>query len=219
MSNINPNAADISFKHEASANTWQYVYTDDPSVSPDSLTPTTITSDSITVSGLTPDTEYRFWVRTKCSPTELSDWNLVPLTFRTDCRHITTIPLLEDFSSSQAHNGNLPSCWTKVLSFKGGWPQKLYPEVVNGKLAFKANNSYFDKKQNLVVMPKFEVALDTLEVSFTLTRTDKKSAPFIVGVMSDPSDSATFVAMDNIASTDNLPHTYDRIACGCSVYS
>ena len=209
VSNIKPNAADISFKHEASANTWQYVYTDDPSVSPDSLTPTTITSDSITVSGLTPDTEYRFWVRTKCSPTELSDWNLVPLTFRTDCRHITTIPLLEDFSSSQAHNGNLPSCWTKVLSFKGGWPQKLYPEVVNGKLAFKANNSYFDKKQNLVVMPKFEVALDTLEVSFTLTRTDKKSAPFIVGVMSDPSDSATFVAMDNIASTDNLPHTYD----------
>ena len=209
VSNIKPNAADISFKHEASANTWQYVYTDDPSVSPDSLTPTTITSDSITVSGLTPDTEYRFWVRTKCSPTELSDWNLVPLTFRTDCRHITTIPLLEDFSSSQAHNGNLPSCWTKVLSFKGGWPQKLYPEVVNGKLAFKANNSYFDKKQNLVVMPKFEVALDTLEVSFTLTRTDKKSAPFIVGVMSDPSDTATFVAMDNIASTDNLPHTYD----------
>ena len=58
-------------------------------------------------------------------------------------------------------------------------------------------------------MPKFEVALDTLEVSFTLARTDKKSAPFIVGVMSDPSDSATFVAMDNIASTDNLPHTYD----------
>ena len=209
VSNIKPDSADISFKHEASANTWQYVYTDDPSVSPDSLTPTTITSDSITVSGLTPDTEYRLWVRTKCSSTDSSDWSLEPVTFRTDCRHITTIPLQEDFSSSQAHNGNLPSCWTKVLSYKGGFPTKLYPEVVKDSLVFKTNNSYLNKSHNLVVTPKFGVALDTLEVSFTLTRTDKKSAPFIVGVMSDPSDTATFVAMDNIASTDNLPHTYD----------
>ena len=209
VSNIKPDSADISFKHEASANTWQYVYTDDPSVSPDSLTPTTITSDSITVSGLTPDTEYRLWVRTKCSSTDTSDWSLEPVTFRTDCRHITTIPLQEDFSSSQAHNGNLPSCWTKVLSYKGGFPTKLYPEVVKDSLVFKTNNSYLNKSHNLVVTPKFGVALDTLEVSFTLTRTDKKSAPFIVGVMSDPSDTATFVAMDNIASTDNLPHTYD----------
>ena len=209
VSNIKHDAADISFKHEASANTWQYVYTDDPSANPDALTPTTITSDSITVSRLTADTEYRLWVRTKCSPTDSSEWSIEPITFRTVCQDITSLPWTADFASPMATNGNLPSCWTKVISFKGGWPQKIYPEVVDGKLAFRANNSYFDKKQNLVVTPKFGVALDTLEVSFTLTRTNKKSAPFIVGVMSDPSDTATFVAMDNIASTDSLTHTYD----------
>ena len=209
VSNIKPNAADISFKHEASANTWQYVYTDDPSVSPDSLTPTTITSDSITVSGLTPDTEYRFWVRTKCSPTDSSEWSIEPITFRTVCQEITYLPWTVDFASPVATNGNLPSCWTKVLSYKGGFPAKIYPEVVKGSLVFRTNNSYLNKSHNLVVTPKFGVALDTLEVSFTLTRTDKKSAPFIVGVMSDPSDTATFVAMDNIASTDSLTHTYD----------
>ncbi len=209
VSNIKPNAADISFKHEASANTWQYVYTDDPSVSPDSLTPTTITSDSITVSRLTADTEYRLWVRTKCSPTDSSEWSIEPITFRTICQEITYLPWTVDFASPVATNGNLPSCWTKVLSYKGGFPAKIYPEVVKGSLVFRTNNSYLNKSHNLVVTPKFGVALDTLEVSFTLTRTDKKSAPFIVGVMSDPSDTATFVAMDNIASTDSLTHTYD----------
>ncbi|MFC2390354.1 MAG: fibronectin type III domain-containing protein [Bacteroidota bacterium] len=209
VSNIKHDAADISFKHEASANTWQYVYTDDPSANPDALTPTTITTDSITVSGLTPDTEYRFWVRTKCSPTDSSEWSLEPITFRTVCQEITSLPWTVDFASPMATNGNLPSCWTKVLSYKGGWPTKIYPEVVKDSLVFKTNNYYLNKSHNLVVTPKFGVALDTLEVSFTLTRTDKKSAPFVVGVMSDPSDTATFVAMDNIASTDNLPHTYD----------
>ena len=209
VSNIKHDAADISFRHEASANTWQYVYTDDPSANPDALTPTTITTDSITVSRLTADTEYRLWVRTKCSPTDSSEWSIEPITFRTVCQDITSLPWTADFASPMATNGNLPSCWTKVLSYKGGFPAKIYPEVVKGSLVFRTNNSYLNKSHNLVVTPKFGVALDTLEVSFTLTRTDKKSAPFIVGVMSDPSDTATFVAMDTIASTDSLTNTYD----------
>jgi len=209
VSNIKHDAADISFKHEASANTWQYVYTDDPSANPDALTPTTITTDSITVSRLTADTEYRLWVRTKCSPTDSSEWSIEPITFRTVCQDITSLPWTADFASPMVTNGNLPSCWTKVLSYKGGFPAKIYPEVVKGSLVFRTNNSYLNKSHNLVVTPKFGVALDTLEVSFTLTRTNKKSAPFIVGVMSDPSDTATFVAMDTIASTDSLTNTYD----------
>ena len=206
VSNIKPNAADISFKHESSANTWQYVYTDDPSVNPDTLTPTTVTSDSVTVSGLTPNTEYRLWVRTKCSSTDSSEWSLEPVTFRTICQNITSVPLQEDFSLPQAYNGNLPSCWTKVLSYQG---QKLYPEVVNGKLAFKTNNWVLNKDQNLVVTPKFDMPLNTLGISFTLALTDTHSAPFIVGVMSDPSDTSTFITMGNILPPDGLDRIYD----------
>lgn len=87
------------------------------------------------LSSLTPGKRYYVWVRSRCSSTQLSDWN--GTSFYAGCPATFTVPYIEDFEGSIA--GNLPNCtsstgndWTVYnnysYSYTGGnsvhWPTK-----------------------------------------------------------------------------------------------
>ncbi|MCZ8357569.1 MAG: fibronectin type III domain-containing protein, partial [Microcystis sp. LE19-388.1G] len=69
------------------------------------------------LTGLTPQTQYFFWVRANCSPADKSGWS-GPTTFTTLCAPITSFPWNESFESVTTGttvvgtSTNLPNCWT-----------------------------------------------------------------------------------------------------------
>ncbi len=68
-----------------------------------------ITTLPLTINTLNPATSYEFWVRANCGVDGNSAW-VGPVTFRTLCNAITTLPHTEGFDAV-----TLPSCWTTAL--------------------------------------------------------------------------------------------------------
>ncbi len=63
------------------------------------------------LSGLSPSTNYFFWVRSKCSASDVSDW-VGAGTFSTSCG-AATIPFFEGFEYGFTHNANVAGCYTQ----------------------------------------------------------------------------------------------------------
>lgn len=76
------------------------------------------TTNPFTVTGLSPNTSYDFYVRDSCGPTDLSSW-VGSVTAETDCNPVAA-PLIENFDGAswvqgttggQAAPGTLAACW------------------------------------------------------------------------------------------------------------
>ena len=111
---ISTSAITLSWTEHGTATAWEIEY------STSNFTPGTgvgtsvqVTSNPFTVTGLTSGTEYQFYVRAVCSPTDMSDWSN-PTTAATLCDAITvtsTTPYTENFDNV---TGSLPTCWTNI---------------------------------------------------------------------------------------------------------
>ncbi|MBU0766000.1 MAG: choice-of-anchor J domain-containing protein, partial [Bacteroidetes bacterium] len=106
VANITGSTADLSW-NGFSATLW------DIEIGPASFTPTgvptdeDVTANPYTVSGLSGNTEYEFYVRADCG-TDSSDW-AGPFSFTTACGIVTAFPWIEDFENG----GLIPDCWSQ----------------------------------------------------------------------------------------------------------
>ncbi len=71
-------------------------------------TPVQNTFDNI--SGLSPNTNYYFWVRSDCGDGIFSDW-AGPKRFKTQC-NAAAIPFIENFETGHQNNYSIGNCWT-----------------------------------------------------------------------------------------------------------
>ncbi len=102
----------LSWMEMGSATGWEIEY-GTPGFTHGSGTTEQATTNPFTVTGLTSGTEYQFYVRAVCSPTDMSDWSN-PTTAATLCDAITvtsTTPYTENFDNV---TGSLPTCWTNI---------------------------------------------------------------------------------------------------------
>ena len=85
-SNITTKTADVSWTASTSepTNGYEY-YVSSNTTTPEDTTPATgsTTETNVSLSGLTPDTEYNVWVRSVCSTSSKSSWTNTTHTFRT----------------------------------------------------------------------------------------------------------------------------------------
>ncbi len=189
----------ISFTNNTTtATTWQYVVTDDLTVTdPTTLTPVDITAVPATITGLNPNTKYKVWVRTKCSDTDLSEWQSTM--FRTDClNNIST--LTENFQTSNPDEENRPYCWTRACGYYN------YPYVYTSKGNSDNTSLYFYTSTNdsveIISTNAFDTPISQLEVVFWLLRANiAQGSKFEVGVMSNPNDSSTFIPIQDVTPT------------------
>ena len=66
----------------------------------------TVTVDSVSISGLTPNTTYDFYAQSNCGGVGLGVWS-GPISFHTPCIN-STLPIIEGFN-----NTVIPSCWSE----------------------------------------------------------------------------------------------------------
>ena len=183
----------------------------DPATCPDVATSST---NSYTFNNLTPSTTYYVSVQSDCG-SEMSNWSYV-MSFRTACNPTTTLPFTENFDSvtgattTSVSASNLPSCWNNIndgtsTSYSG------YPIVYNNTtyaasgtnaLRFHTYSSSSTYDDQMAVLPMIDPTLypmNTLQMSFD-ARQISTSYPFtlVVGVLANPTDKSSFVAIDTI---------------------
>ena len=113
------------------------------------------------------------------------------LTFITLCGSIST--LSEDFDDIS--DNYMPDCWTRIPA------KNMLPAVVSPEYGLTSKAMKFGSLNSLyLVLPRFSVPLNTLQLDFTLDREGENSGTFQVGYMTNPTDSNTFVP---VASFDD----------------
>jgi len=157
----------------------------------------------VTLGGLQRNSEYDVYLRTICGPNDTSEWSLNPIRFNTLCEE-RQLPYSENFegyygSPYSEYTRAIPTCWTLTSSeatFSQYKPQ-LYNDTA---FALNGGSSVVFSLPGLLSSPVINASLDTVEADVFM-RVDDVTDYLIVGVIDDPDDASTFVAVDTLFNT------------------
>ncbi|MDD4848599.1 MAG: T9SS type A sorting domain-containing protein, partial [Bacteroidales bacterium] len=91
-------------------------------------------SNPYTLTNLTPNVEYAFYLQSNCSGNEVSDW-IGPFFFNTACDMVLDIPVTEGFE-----NGEKPECWQNIqIEGSGNWSYQAGVIEADPQTAFEGN--------------------------------------------------------------------------------
>ena len=155
-----------------------------------------VTAATATITGLSSNTDYVAYVRAVCSE-GAGSW--AQATFRTDCAAMS-VPYTEKFDGTMPEGDYaVPYCWNQIKNGYYPYVYESYSDAYSGKklLIFSGGSS---SSENYAVLPSFNVAANQLMVSFYYKNSYVEAGygHLIVGVMSDPADKTTFVAIDTL---------------------
>lgn len=135
--------------------------------------------------GLTPETDYFFYIRTVCGENQTSSW-INGGTFHTLCGD-KPVTYTCDFSGT-----SLPECWSVVDG---------YPSIASADAAHPSTLKL--PAYSIVALPSFNVPLNLLMVSFYI-RCDNNNYPFEVGIVADVSDaSMSYETIENFTTASS----------------
>ena len=177
---------------------------------------TTVSADSIDLTGLTVNTQYDIYVRGICGENDTSYWS-IPYTFWSGCYIIDSLPFHEDFEgmpSSDSYNPEFVHCWTRlsgdtyIYPYLGGSTSYSHGGGNRGLYWYCTNSSgynYGSVPARFVVLPEVDtlaLPMNTLQLSFWAKPSSSTYRPeFAVGVMTDPNDHTTFTPVDTVVIT------------------
>lgn len=192
-SDVTGNGATITWTEVGSANNWQIVVSDVPLANPSSATPTNVSSTTYNLQNLNPLTTYYLYVRSSCSTNNYSEWSHV-LSFTTGCGTVMNLPYCENFDDYGTGSNAFPACWSRPAT--SYYQSSITPSIsdissVNGdnSLLFCTGSSM----QTYAISPAIGTEIHDLSLSMYLYFEDANlSGSLEVGVMSNPSDYATF---------------------------
>ena len=195
-------SADIAWTPGDVETEWQVVYGPTGTISdPDNETATTVSIPSISLNNLSSNTVYDVFVKSICSAEERSFW--MQYTFRTACGDIIDLPFTENFDLLNTGSASPIYCWTRynTYSTSSNYPyvSSSYAHSGNKSLYFYSGSGTYDQ----IALPPLAQAIDanTLQVSFWMRSASITSARMTVGVMTDPTDTSTFVPVETVAAS------------------
>ena len=174
----------------------------------------TVSSNTYTATGLTANTVYTFEVRALCSATDSS--NATTASIRTQCDNIRQFPYTEGFETMST--SARPDCWTVTAAYSASYPQVSASSNVtpHGGTQTLYDYNYFSTYSSytmttMYATPILEAPANTLTGSvwvggrlYDYGTYTNMSLPVEIGVMSNPNDTSTFVAI-----LDTTINTYD----------
>lgn len=214
-----------------SPNQW-LVYVGEPGFDIGSTPPYIFSDNTAAIGGLMPNTDYELVVVANCGNHE--GYPSYPVHFHTQCAPIESLPFVEDFESvaglpsytTYSNTNTLPVCWLRHNTSVGGeysgaplvHNESTYAHSGRNAMRFHTANYPIMCSDQYAIMPLTDSVLYPargLQVSFWLRTAHFYYNSFIVvGVMSDPNDTNSFVAMDTarIESLGDYSHHTVRMA-------
>jgi len=192
FSNIMPNSVDLSWIENGSATQWvvEYKLTSDADWT--NAISTTVNTANTSISGLSANTLYDLRVKSVCGAGDESFWKTGSI--RTACDLINTLPFSETFDVYGTGTATYPLCWFKLTSNTYPYINTTYSSAPGAMYMYTASGEY-----NYVISPEFNatIPINTLSAYFRLYKTTA-AYNITVGVMSDPTNMATFDSIINL---------------------
>lgn len=164
-------------------------------------------SPQVLLVGLEAQTTYDVYVRANCGIYP-SDWSSV-FSFTTSCDLITITesdPWEDDFEGYHGSGAiGIGDCWDRPVTANAN--NGVFPSVYvgySGSTYSGQNSVEFKGANNMLVLPAFSNAMNTLEMSFWANTTAYSAATagtMELGVITDVNDPTTFVLVEEIPAT------------------
>jgi hypothetical protein len=201
-SSITSSTATVSFVAPTSvpANGYEYL------ISTSNLLPTTagtpITTTTINLTTLLPNTTYFVFVRSVCSSTDRSTWG-GPTSFKTLCANVTTFVQNFDGVTASSLPSGMPACWEKV-----GAPGSCYT-VTTTPTPSAPNVIYFYGSSTgaptMRMQPVSNLGAGTHRMRFKMRSSSATTLPGVeVGYLTNPYDATTFVVLSSFTPTSDV---------------
>lgn len=171
----------------------------------------TVTGTTFNMTGLQSSTNYQVRVKSICTDQSTSTWSNV-VTFMTLCSPLTITAEQTWFEDFEEYSGNamapLTSCWATPLTSTTyntpycicNWPTAAHSGV--NALDMRGDNT----EVNMVVLPAFTNALNTLRLGFyanTSSVSVANSGSLTVGYVTDENNPSSFVQLFTITPNDS----------------
>ncbi|MBR5725562.1 MAG: fibronectin type III domain-containing protein [Muribaculaceae bacterium] len=229
-SSITPTSARVAWAPGSDETDWEVVI----GVAGSITDPSTQTIDmvqntpSFEFTNLIPNTLYEVYVRANCGGS-YSIW--MKCMFRTGCAAITTLPYTEDFegypsnTSTTPTANNLPNCWeyrnTSPSTSSGYrfypilYTSSTYAHNSQNSMRFYVYTTTSTYGSEIGILPEIDTTvlpINTLRLTFWQRAYSTSSSsyhfPLEVGVMSDPTNAASFVLVDTFSMEGTGSTTY-----------
>ena len=183
------NAAVLSY---SSTNPTEIVYSNAVNANPNTLTPSAVEGDLISLSGLTSSSTYKVWVRSVCGTNEYGAW-IGPKMFTTNCSPVTS------FTQSFDAGTTFPSCWKRVGTGGSAYIQSL-PTAPSSPNALNMNS--YDTSYGVVAMPAVSnAAAGTHRLKFSARSVSSVGGIIEVGYLTNPDHASSFVSLTSYVTT------------------
>ena len=153
-----------------------------------------VTSNSYTFNTLNSGTIYKVRVQTDCGNKQ-SEWSL-PINDTTFCATITTLPYTESFDNYGTGSTIYPLCWSRLYNATSANP------YINSTNFSSPGSMYFTAatgKNSFAITPQFDASIQISSLSATFQlRSGNATSNIIVGVLTNPTDSLSFIAIDTL---------------------
>ena len=169
LGTVNAYDVTLSWTENGSATAWNIIY-GAPGFDPETEG-TTVAADAnpFTVNGLSPITDYDFYVQADCGSGDLSDWSS-SVSATTECG-VYTAPYLEDFTEY------LPTCWEEADGPASGptttgssdWSPDGFAN--DGSSGSARMNIYDNDDEEWLISPEFDLSAGGLELNFDIAVT------------------------------------------------
>jgi len=216
VSDTTTESAFITWSNNGPETQWDIVYGAVSVTDPNTLTPITPAPASVpeaTITGLADNTAYKIWVRSACGGTDGNGAWIGPVVFKTAC--FATELLNEDFESTAY--GNLPDCWTSVITGETVSPYAQVATIDYG--AFSGSNAVLIENDEsgpadyvMLVSPNLNtIAAATHRLKFYAFRYEWGEAGTLnIGTMEGNTSNATFTSFQEVAiGTEYMEYTVD----------
>ena len=193
---VSANSATFAWTAGGSEASWQWVCL--PATSTlDWSGAETATSTSATVTGLSPEENYKFYVRAYCGATDQS--GEITKAFKTPCNGYATADLPYEKNFNDLTSGSYPDCWTKVAFVSG---TTSYPTIYNsngesGSKSMRFYGGVTGTSEQIAILPPFEEETGNLLLSFWYKNSSTSYGQGVIGYITDPEDASTFHQLGN----------------------
>lgn len=149
------------------------------------------------ITGLLPNTLYYVYVRTNCGNNDLSA--RAHTTFRTLCVPVTDLPYTENFDYTETIT--FPYCWFRYEAVPDYVSiQNSATNATSGTKSLRIRSALAES--SYAISPQFSQNIETLRVKFNYKRSAASAGKLELGILTDPTDVATFIPLTTIDPTN-----------------